>query len=150
VASAGGKARTKQVLHNDYRRHPDRRQRIVEDGTLKVRIDEQLEEWSVWVFGELDDANVGTLDAELHRLDGNKAITLDLSRLEFMGAAGIELFVRLAEEMRLADRRIQVVHCSAPVARLLSMCGLDAAEHPLSGGVPADERSALGDMGLQD
>jgi anti-anti-sigma factor len=102
----------------------------------------------VWVLGELDDANVDMLDAELQRLDGDKAITLDLSRLEFMGAAGVELFVRLAEEMRLVDRRVQVVHCSAPVARLLSMCGLDTAEHPLSGEVPADERSALGDLGL--
>jgi anti-anti-sigma factor len=135
-------------LNDNYQRHPDRRQRVVEAGTLRVRIDEQLEEWSVWVFGELDDANVGMLDAELQRLDGNKPIVLDLSRLEFMGAAGIELFVRLAEEMRLVDRRVQVVHCSAPVARLLSMCGLDTGEHPLSGEVPADERSALEDLGL--
>jgi anti-anti-sigma factor len=137
-------------LNHDYQRHPDRRQRVVEAGTLKVRIDEQLEEWSVWVFGELDDANVDALDAELQRLDGRKAITLDLSRLEFMGAAGIELFVRLASEMREADRRIQVVHCSTPVARLLSICGLDTAEHELSPEVPADERSALGPIGLSD
>jgi anti-anti-sigma factor len=135
-------------LNDDYQRHPHRRQRVVEAGTLKVRIDEQLEEWSVWVFGELDDANVDVLDAELQRLDGPKAIALDLSRLEFLGAAGIELFVRLATEMREADRRVQVVHCSAPVARLLGMCGLDTAEHELSDEVPADERSALGPMGL--
>jgi anti-anti-sigma factor len=135
-------------VNNDYQRHADRRQRVVEGSTLTIRIDEQLAEWSVWLFGELDDANVDMLDAELQRLDGGKPITLDLSRLEFMGAAGIELFVRLAEEMRRVDRRVQVVHCSPPVARLLAMCGLDTAEHELSDEVPEDERSALGPMGL--
>ena len=136
-------------MNNDYRRHADRRQRVVEDGTLTVQIDEQLAEWSVWVFGELDDANVGTLEAALQRLDGDKTITLDLSRLEFMSAAGVELFMRLAADMRLADRSIQVVHCSRPVTRLLAMCGLDTAEHQLSAEVSADDRSALGPMGLR-
>jgi anti-anti-sigma factor len=131
---------------NGYQRHADRRQRVINDGTLMVRIDEQLSKWSVWVIGELDDANAHTLETALQRLDGDKAIALDLSRLEFMSAAGVEVLVRLAA----ANRNVEVVHCSAPVERLLSICGLDAAEHQWSAEVPSDERSALGAVGLRD
>jgi anti-anti-sigma factor len=137
--------RTESVV-NGYERHADRSQRVIEDGTLMVRIDEQVSKWSVWVIGELDDANAGTLEAGLKGLDGNKPVALDLSRLEFMSAAGVEVLVRLAG----ASRSVEIVHCSAPVARMLSICGLDSAEHGWSAEVPAAERSALGAVGLRD
>jgi anti-anti-sigma factor len=145
VASTRGRVRTESIL-NGYERHADRSQRVIEDGTLLVRIDEQPSKWSVRVIGELDDANAGALEAGLQELDGDKAIALDLSRLEFMSAAGVEVLVRLA----YANRSVEIVHCSAPVERLLSTCGLDSQKHGLPADVPAGERSALGAMGLRD
>jgi anti-anti-sigma factor len=149
VVEARGERETESVVTR-YQRHADRSQRVIEDGTLTVRIDEQLAKWSVRVIGELDDANVRTLEAALQQLDGNKAIALDLSRLDFMSAAGVEVFVRLASDKRFASRGVEVVGCSAPVERLLSTCGLDTPEHGLSAEIPSDERSALGAMGLRD
>jgi hypothetical protein len=63
-----------------------------------------------------------------------------------MSAAGVELLVQLAG----ATRSVEIVHCSAPVQRLLSVCGLDTAAHGWSAEVPAGARSALGEMGLRD
>lgn len=99
--------------------------------------------------GELDEANASTLEALVQPLDGNKPIALDFSDLEFMGAAGIEVLLRLSCDHQRGGGSITVVRCSEPVKRLLAMCGLDAAEHPYSAKVPSTDLDALGGVGLR-
>jgi anti-anti-sigma factor len=118
------------------------------DGLLTIRVDERSANWSVAVLGELDDVNAGTLEAELRRLDGNKPIGLDFSRLEFMSGAGVELLLRLASDAARGNRRVEVVKSSRAVERLLSVCDLDTAGPALSDAVSSSEHSALGTMGL--
>ena len=67
------------------------------DGLLKVRTEQHPEGWLVEVSGELDLSNIGTLDTELQRLNGDVTVLLDLTHLDFMDSAGIALLARAAD-----------------------------------------------------
>ena len=101
--------------------------RTMQDGLLKVGVEEQAERWLVRVSGELDLANVGTLATELEELDGDKPVLFDLAQLEFMDSAALGLFVRTAGNTTDAPR-LNVRNASGQVQRLLRLCGLDARE----------------------
>jgi anti-anti-sigma factor len=119
------------------------------DGLLTIRVVERSANWSVAVLGELDDVNAGTLEVELRRLDGNKPIGLDFSRLEFMSGAGVELLLRLASDAARGNRRVEVVKSSRAVERLLSVCDLYGGACFVRR-LSSSERSALGAMGLRE
>ncbi len=95
------------------------------DGLLKVRTEQHPEGWLVEVSGELDLSNIGTLDTELQRLNGDVSVLLDLTHLDFMDSAGIALLARAADITRSDCRSLAIRNASGQVERLLRLCGLD-------------------------
>jgi anti-anti-sigma factor len=101
-------------------------ERVVEDGPLTIRVDEQIDGCLVRVFGELDVANTASLDAELRRLEPHsiKEIVLDLSGLDLIDSAGAVLVVKATRRMH--GDRLRVLRGSEPVERVFSLLGLDS------------------------
>lgn len=96
------------------------------DGLLKVRTEQHPEGWwLVEVSGELDLSNIGTLDTELQRLNGNVTVLLDLTHLDFMDSAGLALLARAADTAQSDSRSLAIRNASGQVERLLRLCGLD-------------------------
>ncbi len=95
------------------------------DGLLKVRIEQDPDGWLVEVSGELDLSNIGTLDTELQRLNGDLTVLLDLTHLDFMDSAGIALLARAADTTRSDGRSLAIRNGTGQVERLLRLCGLD-------------------------
>lgn len=101
--------------------------RNLRDGLLKVRTDEHPERWLVEVSGEVDLSNIGTLEAELQRLNGDIPVLLDFSDLDFMDSAGLTLLARAADPTRSGTRSLAVRNASGQVARVLRLCGFDTS-----------------------
>ena len=78
----------------------------------------QNRHWVVAVRGEIDLATVGTLEAELARLQG-KPIFLDLSEVSFIDSMGLTLLIRTAG-------RVTIGSSSAAVDSLIRTCGLES------------------------
>lgn len=97
--------------------------RTAKDGLLEIRTSEYRGAWLVDVRGELDLANIGTLENELWLLDGGKGITVDLTQLDFMDNSGLALLARIAAQTRA--ERLTVRPGSGQVYRVLRVCGLD-------------------------
>jgi anti-sigma B factor antagonist len=82
-----------------------------------------------WVSlcGELDLVSAPHLQQVLDQLcrDGYSEIVLDLSKLEFLGAAGLTVFHRIETQLRAANGRF-ILHQPPPLARrMLAITGLD-------------------------
>ena len=73
--------------------------------------------WVVAVRGEIDLATVGTLEAELAKLE-SRPIVLDLSGVSFIDSTGLTLLVRTAG-------RVTIGAVSAAVDHLIQTCGLE-------------------------
>lgn len=104
--------------------------REIQDGTLTVRVEAEDGGCTLSLVGELDMANVATLEAELDRTAGAGAspITVDMRELEFIDSTGIAALV--AAHRRLNDgggERIRLVRSRASaVRRVMDLTGLDA------------------------
>ena len=87
--------------------------RIVETGASRLAL-----------VGELDAAGVPELEARLARCDGD--VVLDCSRLTFVDASGLSLFLRARIACETRGVTFTLVEPSRRVLRLLSITGLDA------------------------
>lgn len=72
-------------------------------------------------IGQLDLLTVPLLRRAMTPPDDHVAIVADLSRLQFMGVAGVEALRQAAD----ARRRVLVVAGGRPVLRVLQMTGVD-------------------------
>jgi anti-sigma B factor antagonist len=96
------------------------------------------------VQGEVDASNVKEIGDRMRSLLSNRsvAMVIDLSATTYLDSAGINLLFALGEEMRGRQQRLAVVVADAsPIARMISLTGLDQAL-PVHPTLPA----ALGDV----
>jgi anti-sigma B factor antagonist len=80
--------------------------------------------------GEIDSSNVHEIAARLRAALTNRstAMVVDLSEVRYLDSAGINLLFTLADELRGRQQALHmVVPSSSPVARMLSITGLDQA-----------------------
>ena len=80
------------------------------------------------VSGELDIVTAPALRSALHRLDDadTHAITVDLSRLTFIGAAGLAVLIEARNTCRCAGRDLAVTGATGQVRRVFELTGLQA------------------------
>lgn len=78
--------------------------------------------------GELDLATAPPLEQLLDQLrgDGHRQITLDLAGLEFLGAAGLRVFVRADQALRAAGGRLVLTRPNRTTRHILAVTGLDS------------------------
>lgn len=81
----------------------------------------------VTLTGELDLASAPHLERVLDQVcrDGFHEIVLDLAGLDFLGAIGLEVFVRADEQLRAAGRRLILNRPGPLVSRILTITELD-------------------------
>lgn len=85
-------------------------------------------DWQVSLGGEVDMSNVPELEAALRLAQANaNTVWVDLHGVEFMDSSGIAMLVRAQQRTAQHDNELCVLRPSAPVLRLLEMCGLDRA-----------------------
>ncbi|MGH3972552.1 MAG: STAS domain-containing protein [Pseudonocardiaceae bacterium] len=82
----------------------------------------------VQLRGELDLSTAPRLEQLLDRLrrDGHRQITLDLSGLEFLSAAGLTVFRNADHALRAVGGRLTLTRPTRMARRLLAIAGLDA------------------------
>jgi anti-sigma B factor antagonist len=88
----------------------------------------------VTLAGELDLATAPELRDCLASIDGD--VELDCSRLEFVGAEGLGVFVSAHRRCDGQGWKFVLVEPSPLLLRLLRMTGLDASLHVRSDGAP--------------
>ena len=96
------------------------------------------------VQGEVDASNVKEIGDRLRSLLSNRSLAMivDLSATTYLDSAGINLLFALAEEMRSRQQRLAlVVADSSPIARMITLTGLDRMM-PVRATLP----EALGDV----
>ncbi|MDQ4092504.1 MAG: STAS domain-containing protein [Actinomycetota bacterium] len=81
----------------------------------------------VQLRGELDLNTAPRLEQLLDRLrrDGHRQVTLDLSRLEFLSAAGLNVFFRVDQALRAVGGRLGLTRPTPMARRVLAITGLD-------------------------
>jgi stage II sporulation protein AA (anti-sigma F factor antagonist) len=82
--------------------------------------------------GEIDSSNVHEIGARLRAALTNRstAMVVDLTEVRYLDSAGINLLFTLADELRGRQQALHmVVPSGSPVARMLTITGLDQA-HP--------------------
>lgn len=121
-------------MHQDHLRNRsapagDSRRRLVEDGTLSIRVSRDNGVLSLEVFGEVDLANADTLDAELVRAEGSDArqIVLDLGSVDFIGSTGLRVLLLATRRSALDSDRLGIVRGTGEVSRVLALTGVDEA-----------------------
>jgi anti-sigma B factor antagonist len=102
----------------------------------------------VALIGELDLASAPQLQRVLDELrrDGFAEIVLDLARLDFLSATGLEVFVRADEYLRAAGGRLVLNRPGRRARRILAITGLDAVltiRPETSGGLDATVTSGV-------
>lgn len=96
------------------------------------------------VQGEVDASNVKEIGDRLRSLLSNRSLAMivDLSATTYLDSAGINLLFALGEEMRSRQQRLAlVVGTTSPIARMITLTGLDRAM-PVHATLP----DALGDV----
>jgi stage II sporulation protein AA (anti-sigma F factor antagonist) len=89
-------------------------------GPALVAIDRRSDVTVVRLTGEIDEFNVGAVEAELGTL-GAEPVVADLSALAFIGSAGVRLLFALAERV---PRLVLVAPAAAPFRRALEVAEL--------------------------
>jgi anti-anti-sigma factor len=82
------------------------------------------------VEGEVDASNAGEVGERLRRLLTNRSsvLVVDLSATAYLDSAGINMLFELAAELDHRQQRLRlVVPASSPIARMLSIAGMDVA-----------------------
>ena len=80
--------------------------------------------------GEIDASNVVDIGQRLRSMVSNRsfALVVDLSSIAYVDSAGINLLFALGEEMRSRQQELAiVVRDGSPIARMISLTGLDRA-----------------------
>jgi anti-anti-sigma factor len=81
---------------------------------------------AIRLFGELDLASAGAVQAELERAEAGDArsLLLDLSGLTFMDSSGVRVVVTAHARSRADTNRLELVRGQAAVQRVLEICGV--------------------------
>jgi anti-sigma B factor antagonist len=103
-------------------------------GARMLRLSTSHDSNQSWVeaSGELDMFTAPMLDEAITRLrqDGfGTSVILDLRHLTFMDCAGLGVLVRHHGGLQADGGRLLLLHPSRPVARLLTLTGMDSELH---------------------
>ena len=81
---------------------------------------------AIRLFGELDLATAGAVQAELERAEAGdaRALVLDLSGLTFMDSSGVRVVVTAHARSRADAGRLELVRGPAAVQRVFEICGV--------------------------
>jgi anti-anti-sigma factor len=82
------------------------------------------------VEGEIDASNVSDIADRVRLMLTNRseALVVDLARTSYLDSAGINLLFKLSSELEQRQQALRlVVAPSSPIARMLSITGLDTA-----------------------
>ena len=87
------------------------------------------------VVGEIDSSNVREIASHAHAMLTNRSevLVFDLAQTTYIDSAGINMLFSLGDELAQRQQGLHlVVDPSSPIARMLSITGLDAAvaTHP--------------------
>lgn len=93
--------------------------------------------------GELDLASVGAFEGSLKEVIGDGSLLLDLSRLDFLDASGIQACILAAEELAGRGCCVYLHLDGGIVARVLGLAGIE--HEPSLHVVVHPGSSALGD-----
>ena len=109
----------------NHERSGGRAARTVDAGVLKIEVVPNLRGLAVRLVGELDVSTINAVDRELRRAvsDSNDSVTVDLSGLEFIDAAGIACLLRATQ----GPRRQPLISFMRPptgIARILAMASV--------------------------
>jgi anti-anti-sigma factor len=82
----------------------------------------------VWLQGEHDLSSVNALSEALSRAiaDDDRDVIVDLSRVEFMGAATLGVLLRARQDLLSRSRALTLRAPSQPARRVLDACGVDS------------------------
>ena len=90
---------------------------------MNVRHRRGPDEIVFWLEGEIDLANVATVDEEIRSaLDDESKIVIDMSRTAYIDSAGLRLLFTLAKSV--GERLSIVLPEDSPLQRVVSMVGL--------------------------
>jgi anti-sigma B factor antagonist len=121
----------------------ERDAKVVKDGCLEIRVGPSAETCLIQIVGELDLANVSSLEKELRiaeRMEP-RSLVLDLSALEFIDSSGIKALMDAQRRSQGNGNALGVIRGPENVQRLLEFCGL--TEHlSFLDGAEATSRSA--------
>lgn len=95
------------------------------DGGLRIDVARGPAGPRLIFVGDLDLAGVGAADAAIRdAMAGPGDVTIDLSRLEFIGSEGIRVVLRARERADAGGRGLRVVAGDGPARRLIEILGL--------------------------
>jgi anti-sigma B factor antagonist len=100
--------------------------RLVEQGNLRIRLEDGPEAAFLFLSGELDLATAELLESTIRAAEGRgaKLIVLDLSDLDFIDLNGLMVLMRAS--IRLSDaHRLALLHGPEHVQRLFRLTGMD-------------------------
>jgi anti-anti-sigma factor len=105
-----------------------REQHVDELGTFDVVIFTDTTRSFAQLSGELDVTTAPRLERLLNQLcrDGHRQITLDLSGLEFLGAAALTVFIRVDQALRSVGGQLVLTRLTRMARRILAITGLDS------------------------
>ena len=81
------------------------------------------------VVGEIDSSNVSEIADRVHAMLTNRteALVVDLERTTYIDSGGINMLFALGSELAQRQQRLHlVVDPASPIARMLTITGLDA------------------------
>lgn len=99
---------------------------------LTVQLARDARSTSVVVGGDLDALTAAEFDGILGGVIALEegAVTVDLSALDFMGAAGARSLLAARRNLSELGRRLDLVDAPPPVARVLAIVGWEGAGYP--------------------
>ncbi len=108
-------------------REPTRAEQILKLGQLSLRSEREAATHTISLTGEMDIANVGSVEQELLRAEATDAaaIVLDLSGLTFIDSTGIRMLLMADGRSRANGIRLVLRRPHASVLRVLRLTGLE-------------------------
>lgn len=99
--------------------------------------------------GELDMATAPILDGPLSRAtsNGNAEVIVDLEKVSFMDASGLQALMRAADRARRNGQRFAIVKAPAPVRRLIQITNTTHLLHSEQRTVPGGPWNGSGANG---
>jgi anti-anti-sigma factor len=113
-----GLGRMSWLVEQDADGRPGSFQVVVSTGTTRS---------AAQLYGELDLITAPRLEGILDQLrgEGHQQITLDLSGLEFLGAAALSVFVRVDQALRATGGELVLIRPTRMARRILEVTELD-------------------------
>lgn len=89
------------------------------------------------IAGELDASNARHVAERLEELDPSTDVVLDLTELDFIDSAGVNLLITLARDLREEVRMVLRCRPEGPVRRVIDLMGIaDALDRVVLEDVP--------------